>query len=256
LKKRSVTFDRGMRGARATTSAIALRLGERLLRGRLPRDFSRSDIAIWERVAPYTLTSPERIYACTHAVKYIVRRGIQGAIVECGVWRGGSMMAAALTLLELGVEDRHIWLYDTFVGMTEPTPADADLLGRPADRLLAEAEGDADIWAKSSLAEVEHNLRSTQYPADLIHFVEGPVEETLPEHAPGEIALLRLDTDWYESTMHELTHLFPLLADGAPLIVDDYGHWRGARQAVDEYFADRAQLLMRIDDTGRMALKV
>ena len=81
-------------------------------------------------------------------------------------------------------------------------------------------------------------LHGTGYPPERIHFVRGPVEETLPAGAPDEIALLRLDTDWYESTRHELEHLYPRLAAGGVLLVDDYGHWEGARKAVDEYFAD------------------
>ena len=99
-------------------------------------------------------------------------------------------------------------------------------------------------------------MLSTQYPRDLVRFVEGPVEDTLPAQAPDQIALLRLDTDWYESTMHELRHLFPRLADAAPLIIDDYGHWQGARRAVDEYFEECPQLLARIDYSARITLKV
>ena len=90
-----------------------------------------------------------------------------------------------------------------------------------------------------------------------VEFVQGRVENTLPAAAPPEIALLRLDTDWYESTRHELEHLYPRLVDGGVLIVDDYGYWQGARQAVDEYFGETGEaiLLNRIDDTGRIAVK-
>ena len=92
---------------------------------------------------------------------------------------------------------------------------------------------------------------------DHVHFVPGPVEQTLPDHAPDPIAILRLDTDWYASTRHELEHLFPRVAPGGVLIVDDYGHWEGARRAVDEYFArsDDRILLQRIDYTGRIGVK-
>jgi O-methyltransferase len=95
------------------------------------------------------------------------------------------------------------------------------------------------------------------YPEEQIHFVEGPVEETVPGSAPAELALLRLDTDWYESTKHELEHLYPRLARGGVLILDDYGYWQGARRAVDEYLAglDSPLLLNRIDHTARIALK-
>jgi hypothetical protein len=98
---------------------------------------------------------------------------------------------------------------------------------------------------------------SVGYPEEKVHFVQGPVEETLPEHAPAEIALLRLDTDWYASTKHELVHLYPRLAPGGVLIIDDYAYWRGARQAVDEYVNENELplLLVRIDHGARVAVK-
>jgi hypothetical protein len=86
--------------------------------------------------------------------------------------------------------------------------------------------------------------------------IAGKVEETLPEHAPESIALLRLDTDWYESTRHELEHLFPRVVAGGVLLLDDYGHWKGSRKAVDEYFAAQGitMLLNRVDYTGRLGI--
>src|SRR5690606_24776929 len=101
------------------------------------------------------------------------------------------------------------------------------------------------------------NMVSTGYPMERCHFVEGKVEDTIPATVPDRISLLRLDTDWYESTRHELEHLWPLLQPGGVLIIDDYGHFEGARKAVDEYFLDRsdAPLLNRIDYTGRIAIK-
>ena len=99
-------------------------------------------------------------------------------------------------------------------------------------------------------------MGSTGYPPEWVAYVEGLVEETITRSAPTRIALLRLDTDWYESTHHELVHLYPQLERGGVLIVDDYGHFAGARKAVDEYFADDPILLSRIDYTGRMAVKV
>ncbi len=100
-------------------------------------------------------------------------------------------------------------------------------------------------------------MASTGYPEERLHFVKGKVEETIPGDLPGKIALLRLDTDWYESTRHELEHLWPLLVPGGVLIIDDYGHWAGARRAVDEFFADRvdAPLLNRVDYTARVGVK-
>jgi hypothetical protein len=222
-----------------------------------PLDFEQADIELCRRVAPYTMTTPPRIYALARAVEYVAVRSIPGAFVECGVWRGGSMMAVALTLLRLGITDRDLHLFDTFSGMTAPTDEDVRRSGESAADLLANEGADADIWAIASLDDVREAVLGLGYPPERIHFVEGPVEETLPNQAPDEIALLRLDTDWYLSTKHELVHLYPRLAYGGVLILDDYGYWQGARHAVDEYIAENnVQLLFnRIDNTGRIALK-
>jgi predicted O-methyltransferase YrrM len=116
---------------------------------------------------------------------------------------------------------------------------------------------DSALLAYSTLAEVQANMARTGFPAERTRFVQGDVGQTIPGEAPERIALLRLDTDWYESTRHELEHLYPRLQPGGVLIVDDYGHWAGAREAVDEYFAQHgiAILLNRIDYTGRIAVK-
>jgi len=226
-------------------------------RRRLPADFDAAARALWAAVEPFTMTSPERVLALCEALRYVSRAGIAGAVVECGVWRGGSMMAAARTLLELG-DIRPLYLFDTFSGMPPPGAHDHDRDGVPAARLLAEADPHTGaVWARSPLDEVRRNLLGTGYPADRISFVPGRVEETLPAAAPESLALLRLDTDWYASTRHELEHLFPRLVPGGVLIIDDYGHWDGARRAVDEYLAHSGTrlLLARIDDTGRIAVK-
>lgn len=223
-------------------------------------DLAPETLAVIERVRPCTMTSADRIAALCGAVEYVVRNGIAGDFVECGVWRGGSSMATALTLLRLGVSDARLYLFDTFSGMSEPTGHDAEIAtGEAAAALLARSDLKEGLaWAYAGIDEVRANMTATGYPAEKMHLVAGKVEDTLPQHAPERISLLRLDTDWYESTRHELTHLFPRLAVGGVLIVDDYGHWAGARQAVDEYFAERKirMLLNRIDYTGRIGVKL
>jgi hypothetical protein len=214
--------------------------------------------AIWWKVKPYTMTSVARVVALCQSIAYLESRGIRGAIVECGVWRGGSVMAAALALLALDSTQREIYLYDTFNGMTEPGDADVDWQGRPARTLMRQATPEADlIRASCSLQQVKEALIQTRYPWEKLMFVPGPVEKTIPGRVPDQIALLRLDTDWYQSTYHELEHLYPRLADGGVLIVDDYGHWQGAKKAVDDYFR-RHRIdpeLRTIDFTGRLLIK-
>jgi O-methyltransferase len=224
-----------------------------------PPDFDESTIRLCQYVQPFTMTSKERIFALRKSVEYIVKHEIPGAIVECGVWKGGSMMAIARTLLESGNHERVLYLFDTFEGMPEPSDIDRSFQGEGASYLLERSSKESSpVWAFSPLAEVKQNMQSTGYDEKKVIFVRGNIEETVPLHAPDQIALLRLDTDWYESTFHELTHLFPRLSIGGVLIIDDYGHWKGARAAVDRYLAEHnvKVLLARIDYTGRMCVKI
>jgi len=218
--------------------------------------FDAATMKIIEQVRPFTITSSERIFALKDAVEYVIRNDIAGDIVGCGVFRGGSMMAAALTLQSLGAK-RRLYLFDTFAEMTAPTSVDRDLFGESEIQKIEEAGGDPSTAANAPLWEVKANLRSTGYDENLITYVKGPVEETLPANAPATIAILRLDTDWYESTRHEMQHLFPRLSGGGVLIIDDYGHYEGARRAVDEYIATSKMPLLsnRIDYTGCMCVK-
>lgn len=209
--------------------------------------------------APYSALGPERLYAAYQAARYVADARIPGDVVECGVWRGGAAMMMALTLCRRG-DGRTVWLYDTFEGMTRPTEADRDYTGGWAgdswDPERRTVRDDA-IRCDASLEEVRENLISAGIDIGRVRFVKGPVEETIPEAAPAEIALLRLDTDWYESTRHELEHLYPRLVSRGVLLLDDYGHWKGARRAVDEYLASLGArpLLVRVDYTGRVAVK-
>lgn len=222
-------------------------------------DFEPEAATIIRRVQRYTMTTPEGVYALIQAVRYVLSRGLPGSIVECGVWRGGSMMAVALTLLQQQRDDIDLYLFDTYEGMSPPSEADVSFRGaRAVEALQSKKRRKSDwLWAYAPLDEVKNTLASTGYPQSRIHFVKGRVEDTVPQHAPDQICLLRLDTDWYESTRHELVHLYPRLVSGGVLILDDYGYWRGARRAVDEYMRENGLnlLLNRVDMSVRIALK-
>jgi hypothetical protein len=220
-------------------------------------DLSEADREIVSRVEPFTMTSIERRASLLGAVDHVVKNRIEGDIVECGVWRGGSMMAVALALMARGDTSRQLYLFDTFEGMSAPTAEDRSASGESAEAQLARTARDQPVWAVAGVADVQANLWSTGYPREHIHFVRGKVEDTIPATLPGCIALLRLDTDWYESTRHELQHLYPRLARHGVLIIDDYGHWQGARRAVDEYFAQSTEpvFLHRVDYTARLVVK-
>jgi hypothetical protein len=210
--------------------------------------------------APFTMVSRERLYAHFQAINYVVTNKIEGDIVECGVWRGGTSMLGALTLLGRQETSRNIWLYDTFAGMTEPTSSDVSPWDGDNAKRLWEANNakDHNKWCFAPIEEVKSNLLSTGYPADKTIFVKGDVAETLTKRLPEKIAVLRLDTDWYESTKAEMEILFPRLAKGGVILIDDYGAWKGCKKAVDEYIeAHNIPLFLhRTDYTGRTAIKI
>lgn len=250
----------------SVTEKEMIRILERKGYGIIPPDQFRIDMEddfkkIWTDVREFTMTSVERGYALYKAVHYIIENGIEGDLVECGVWKGGSCMLIAHTLMKLGATDRRIFLYDTFEGMTEPGGNDYIAWnGRSVQEKWQEdlrgEKNNFTSWAVD-LASVRANINSTSYPEENLVFVQGPVEQTLLQLSPEKISLLRLDTDWYESTKAELENLYPKLEAGGVLILDDYGHFTGAKMAVDEYFdgEDSPLLLNRIDYTGRVAVK-
>jgi hypothetical protein len=220
-------------------------------------EIAPDDIDLIARYRDFTLTSIERQWALISSIRYLNAAGIEGDIVECGVWRGGSMMLAKDLCSDSQIA-RRIYLYDTFTGMSEPTGDDVSHIERPARETYRATVSDGNTgWAEASLEDVTDNFRQAGLLDDSVAFVKGKVEETLADtnSHPQRIALLRLDTDWYESTKVELEVLYPRLVPGGVLIIDDYGHWAGARKAVDEYFEKDPILLNRIDYTARLAVR-
>lgn len=217
--------------------------------------------AIVEKIRPYTMTLVEGLeatYALFQAVRYITQNRISGAIAECGVWRGGSIMLVAHALKHFKDTARELYLYDTFDGMTPPEDRDVDFDGNSmkAAWLTATRDGKA-MGFGGTLDTVKYYLSSTHYPEQRMHFIAGDVMQTIPAASPPAIALLRLDTDWYKSTLHELTHLYDLVVPGGIVIIDDYGWCRGARQATDEFFATRPfkPFLHRVNQGMRLLVK-
>lgn len=208
---------------------------------------------IFERTKRYTMTSIERMYDLYKTVEFVSAGMLPGCILETGVWRGGSMMLAALTLLSLGDTSRDICLFDTFEGHPKPDPAlDIDLWGHVA------ANDWHPGWARIDEAEVRANMASTGYPMEHVRLVKGMVEETMNMERleVGPIAVARLDTDWYAGAKAALEYCFPRIPMGGVLIVDDYGHYKGQRKAVDEYFANCPAVKMnRVDYSCRSIQK-
>ena len=220
----------------------------------IPRNVEAEFHGIFDACSPFTCTSFEAQYGLWRATEYIARARIPGDFVECGVYKGGSVMVAAMGFRQFEGDRRTFWLYDTFEGMTAPTARDVDFSGRtPQQHLGAWGAKSMNEMANSPLDEVRRNLARTGLPPERFITVKGKVEQTIPGTIPGgPISILRLDTDWYESTKHELLHLFPRLSPGGVLIIDDYGFWRGSREACDEYFRqhDVKILLNRLDRAG------
>ena len=229
----------------------------RVRRRGLPRHYDEEARQTIRAVRANTMTSHHKLFALIVATRYVAETAVPGAVVECGVWRGGSMQAVARTLLARGVTDRDLHLFDTFDGMPEPAEVDRRHDGRPAaDMLARRPDRSGRVWAIASLDDVRARMEETGYPAERIHFHRGLVQDTIPAQSPERIAILRLDTDWYDSTRHELEHLYDRLESGGVLLIDDYGYWQGARQAVDEFLEERnTRMLLLPMASGRVAVK-
>lgn len=251
-----------MKLVRAILDPLLAKAGYRLSRLEpkgFPVELDAGDREIVAHVAAreLSMTSAERLFATAMACRYVCEHAIEGDFVECGVWRGGNALVAADVFRRLAPQ-RKAYLFDTFAGMTEPTAHDVSRTGADAGPMYREmARGDHNEWCYASLEEVDGHFRARGLLANAV-FVKGDVAQTLRDttRLPAQISVLRLDTDWYESTRLELEVLYPLLRTRGVLMVDDYGYWGGARQAVDEYFAGRPRPFFHyVDHTARTAIK-
>lgn len=248
--------------AKNSVERLINRMGYRIVKGGIPADMDPEFHEIYKKVRPYTMTGIDRMYALYKSTEYIVKAKIPGDFVECGVWAGGSAMIIAYTLQNLGDTKRKIYMYDTYEGMTEPSKEDFNPFEDKAEvmsRFDDEQKDDHNTWCYASLEDVKKNLSKTKYPKKNLIYIKGMVEETLPsKDMPKKIALLRLDTDFYESTKHEMEQLYPKIVRNGILLIDDYGHWAGSRKAIDEYLAKNNEhiLLHRPDYTGRVGVKI
>ncbi len=205
--------------------------------------------SIIRQAGPFTMVGAQRLAKNINAVEYVVKNRIVGDIVEVGVWRGGSAMAMILALKELN-EFRLVHLYDTFDGMTTPTDQDVDLNGMYAGDLLSKNKW---VRCEAQIDEVKHNISLCNYPSQLVNYHRGDILQN--KFYPASIAVLRLDTDWYESTMFELENFYPFVSAGGVVMIDDYGHWRGCQKAVDHFISGKRIELKRIDYSGVFWLK-
>ncbi|GGI75401.1 hypothetical protein GCM10007973_10320 [Polymorphobacter multimanifer] len=220
-------------------------------------DATAAERRVIEIASAYTSTNPPAQWAFIQAIKMVERAGLEGDIVECGVWKGGNLIIAGLMRQQLGFK-REIWGYDTFAGMTAPTENDVKpgFAVDASKKFAALNSGAVTDWCFVPIEKVVEAYRSCVGDV-AVKLVKGRVEDTLldPANLPEKISILRLDTDFYESTKLELEILYPRLQPGGVMIIDDYGVWAGSRKAVDEYFGADKPWLHYVNRGVRLAIK-
>ena len=211
-------------------------------------DFNKDII---KRFSKYTMTSNVKIFSLIKAIEYVNKFKIHGDFVECGVYTGGNIMIMK-KLINKKIK-RKIFAYDTFEGMVTPTSHDIKIDGTIEKKKYLKT----DNWVSCSLNKVKENFNEMRLNLKNVKFIKGKVENTLKikKNLPKKISILRLDTDFYESTKIELKILYPLLVKGGVLIIDDYGSWLGSKKAVDEYFVGKKKFFHYIDHSARMIIK-
>ena len=222
-------------------------------------EIDQEELVILKKISNFSMSTPANHWAIIQSIKHIHKNNINGDFVECGVWRGGNLILFKIISEKLNLK-RHIYAFDTFEGMPVPGKKDFDLKNINARKIFDKYKNKNIKWCYSDLEEVKNNIAKfdPKY-TDTFKFIKGKVEDTLLENdnLPKEISLLRLDTDFYESTKKELEILYPRLVSGGVLIIDDYGHWKGSKKAVDEYFKlnENFEWLHRIDYASRLLIK-
>jgi hypothetical protein len=203
----------------------------------------------------YSMTNFERMWSLIQSFHHVRQESLVGDFVECGVWKGGNIILLKKLIEKFNMK-KNIYGFDTFEGMVEPSFYDVNYNNKSAKKMFDEHKKKEIGFAMCSLDDVKRNIKKNT-KIDNIFLIKGKVEDTLKNKRklPKNISILRLDTDFYESTKIELEILFPRLVKGGVLIVDDYGFWKGAKKAVDEYFCGYRQFMHYIDHSCRLLIK-
>jgi O-methyltransferase len=201
-----------------------------------------TDSMFWQLYATcsqFSMMQVTGFYNLFQSMRYIADRKLRGDIVECGCFLGGASVFIGLMRRMLNMENKTIYLCDTFEG--PPEGIDDLFLGTP------QRTGPPLPNYHQSVRELIVDKLGEDHG---FVFVPGKVEDTLPSYAKTDLSLIRLDTDYYSSTRVELEVLYPMLVKGGVVIIDDYGYYQGARQATDQYFGNQKSrpLLNRIDN--------
>jgi O-methyltransferase len=206
-----------------------------------PRNREDEEIkAAVSRIAPaFTMVGVTRLRRLVEHASTLTTERIEGAIVECGTWRGGSLALLSWAFRRSG-DPRELWAFDSFEGVPPPGPNDPPSAHR----------GFSEGWCAATATDVKAAIRSLGGDDAAVRIVPGWLEHTLPRADVGRIALLNVDVDWYDSVMVVLDHLYDRLVPGGIINFDDYGRWSGCDRAVDD-FAKRRGLQLTIHRTGR-----
>ena len=219
--------------------------------------------AIWDVIiriytSQLTMVSLERLIATANSAIYVCKNNLPGAFVECGVWRGGNAILAT-KIFEFYGKENNVYLYDTFDGMVPPTTEDFSPIIGSAEEIFAAKEADGEKWCFATVDDVVQNFDQFTAPLSNVVIIKGDVLETLSlsVNVPNQIAILRLDTDWYESTRYEMQILFPRVISQGIIMFDDYGFWGGHQKAINEYFVDKGlnPHMSYVDESCRLIVK-
>lgn len=206
----------------------------------------------------YSMTNERRLWSLLQSMQYVIQNKIDGEFVECGVWKGGNIILFKKYLEEKKIK-KNIYAYDTYDGMPKPGIFDYKLGYFKKEFGLNIYNVKKKNWNKIDLNTVKSNILNECDDIDNIHFIKGLVQDTLTknDNLPEKISILRLDTDFYESSKKELEILYPRLSKGGILILDDYGTWTGVKQAVDEFFEKKGEIpfLHFVDYGCRLLIK-
>lgn len=219
-----------------------------------PVESTKEEQELINKYLKISMTNEIRMWSLLKSLDYVLSKNIDGDVVECGVWKGGCI-GLMDEILRKNKSKKKVYAYDTFEGMSEPGIFDKDFEGN----IITEKtiEGYEKMHGYPNESEVISNLEKSGCNLNNFIFTKGLVEKTLKikSNLPSKISILRLDTDFYESTKIELEILYPLISKGGILIIDDYGHFEGARKAVDEFFREKKHLVHYVDYTCRLIQK-
>lgn len=222
----------------------------------IPADLIPQVIA---EVRPYTMVPNEGLATTIELTIDAIKADISGALVECGVWKGGCSFAMLLAQkYYFGEIKRRVWMYDSFQGMGEISSEDGHHAAWWKQRSLSGApDPDKQNYCIAPLDKVHEAIHYLNLAGHVLIY-KGWLQDTLPNFKPPQIAVLRIDCDWYEPVKCCLTELAPLVSVGAPIILDDYGIWEGCTLAVHEYLAKHRlpwKICSSPNDTGIWMLK-